>query len=184
MKIIPRLITPLVLLATLACSNAQAQDRSLLVFEPGTRWVFINGAEFPPGGKGNFELKEAENGMPEGVLNYDFSLGGKYVGAETRVDLPDGYSELRIRAKAEQALTLGLRLKDSTGQVHQWQLAYADAGKWQTLRVKLGARAPQHFSGANDAVLHYPVKSLQILVNNRQIEMPSGLSIADLKLLK
>ena len=157
-------------------------ETDLELFTPGKKWSFSNGAEFPPGGQGGFALEEVD-GQPVGVLAFDFTDGGTYVAASTKTNIPEGYGEIRFDVKSPSPMALGIRLVDSTGQMHQTELPYTDAGDWQTLRVDLLRKAGTRFGGANDGVLHFPITGVSILVNRRGASEPGDLLLKNLILL-
>jgi hypothetical protein len=133
------------------------------LFEEGTVWNFTSGDEFP-GAKGNFKLGQ-EKDKPVGILSYDFTGGGNYVGASTAVGLAETVSELRFKVQAKDAVTILVRLTDQSGQVHQWYLPYTQAGEWAILRVPLRKPAAGHWAGKDDGVIHYPIGTLLLGVD-------------------
>jgi len=163
--------------------HAQLSKVQLDVFAPTEIWNFNPGSEYP-GAQGNFQLLKTEIGTAVGVLSYDFTAGGSYVAAGTTVDIIDEFRELRIQARANQQLMMGVRLRDSTDQVHQWQMAYGNVGEWQRLRVDLKRPAGSHFSGANDGVIHYPIRSIQLLVNGNLVEQLGSVQFSELQLIR
>jgi hypothetical protein len=160
-------------LLTLVVSSLHAQDKpapttqrketDLELFEEGTVWNFTSGDEFP-GAKGGFKLGQEED-KPVGILSYDFTGGGNYVGASTAVGLAETVSELRFKVQAKEAVTILVRLTDQSGQVHQWYLPYTQAGEWAILRVPLSKPAAGHWGGKDDSVIHYPIGTLLLGVD-------------------
>ncbi|MFH1496579.1 MAG: hypothetical protein ABII82_02020 [Verrucomicrobiota bacterium] len=189
MKNIPLPIRPLLALVALCLTatflEAQPADsrRELKIFEPAQRWQFLPGAEFAPGGKGTFTLAR-EDGRSVGVLTHDLTAGGNYVGGLTRIDIPEGYSELRFRVRADKPASIAIRLADETGQTHQTPFRYAEAGDWQLLRLDLTRRAPLRFGGANDGQTHYPLKSLTLIIERKGQDTPGEIRFADVVLQK
>ncbi len=152
-----------------------------ILTSPG-KWHFINGAEFPPGSKGEVS-QTTEAGAPVGVLSYDFTEGGAYAGAEKAITMEAGSSELRFRLKADVPLKTALRLVDSSGQTHQYRISYDKAGEWQLVRVNLTKKASEVYGGAKDGVIVYPVKRLCVIVQGRGVDDPGQLKFMDFRLL-
>lgn len=168
-----------------AVANPGAEaKRELKIFEPGQKWMFVPGTEFPPGGKGSFVLKRTGDDKAAGQLSFDFTAGGNYVGATTLFEIPEGFSELRFRVKAGKAAFIGIRLMDKTKQTHQTPLSYSDAGEWQLLRINLTRRAPLRFGGAKDGVLHYPLRSITLFVQKKGQDAPGEIQFCDFMLYR
>lgn len=178
-----RLFLASFLTAGLILTPAAFAETDLELFTPGKKWSFSNGAEFPPGGKGSFSLADAD-GQPAGSLEFDFSDGGIYVAASTKTNIPEGYGEIRFDVKTAAAMALGIRLVDSTGQVHQTELPYTNAGEWQTLRVDLLRKAGIRFGGANDGTIHFPITGVSILVNRRGVSEPGEVFLKNVVILR
>jgi hypothetical protein len=142
-------------------------QRDLNIFDKGTHWTFFNGQEFP-GATGSFALA-SDGDKRIGNLGYDFTKGGNYVSTETSINISDRAAELRIGVRADRALGLSIRLIDQTGQCHQFAKAYSGTGSWETIRVAFDQPASEHWGGANDGKLHFPLKTICLCVNK-----PSG----------
>jgi hypothetical protein len=157
--------------AVVGTKPAGDAQTALNLFE-NTKWSFTNGQEFP-GAAGSFATgKEGET--PTGVINYDFSKGGAYVSSQTDIPIPATASEFRVNARSPQALRLTVRLIDSTGQCHQYVSSCSGTGAWETLRLPLDRRASEHWGGANDGKLHFPVKTICLCVNKPGGNVVSG----------
>lgn len=182
----PSLRRPLVRLACalLACAAARlAPLRAAPIsdFTTATAWEFHLGAEFP-GAAGELSQREIE-GRPGGVIRYDFTAGGVYVAVcVPELDIPDAYTELRLRVRSASPQKLALRLADSTWQYHQIPVPYTRPGEWQTLRVPFAPlRSSFHYGGANDGALHFPLKQVWLVVD-KPASAPSGeISFTDLE---
>ncbi|HEX3996951.1 MAG TPA: hypothetical protein VHX65_00190 [Pirellulales bacterium] len=146
--------------ATAAHENG---SRDLNLFEPGVHWTFFNGQEFP-GATGTFGLA-TDGGKKTGELGYDFTKGGNYVSTETEVHVGDATGELRVGVRAERALRLSVRLIDRSGQCHQFAEAYSGSGAWETIRIALDRPAAEHWGGANDGKIHFPIEKICLCVN-------------------
>lgn len=127
------------------------------------KWGFVNGPEFP-GAKGGFKVA-AEEGEPIGILSYDFTGGGLYVAGNGSLSCPPGSREIRLKAKSAVSQKILVRLIDSTGQVHQYELPYSDPENWQPLRIDLAAKSGNAWGGAKDRVVHLPLKRLYLGVD-------------------
>lgn len=55
------------------------------------------------------------------------------------------------------------RVTDSTGQTHQFKTRIQGSGKWETVRIPLAGRL-EHWDGANDGKIHFPLTSLTFSV--------------------
>lgn len=175
----------LALCLSLPALHAQAGKNSmpLNILEASQRWQFLPGTEFPPGGKGSFTTAR-ENGKPVGILAYDMTDGGNYVGAITNLAIPQGYSELRFRAASDMPASIGIRMVDASGQTHQTYLSYSEAGGSQLFRIDLTRRAPLKYGGANDGTLHYPIKQFVVLIQRKGLREPGTIRFSDFVLFE
>jgi hypothetical protein len=126
----------------------------------GPKWAFNPGYEFP-GAKGDRRF-ETVDGREALVVSYDFTNGGAYVIAGTRVEIAEGASELRFDVRADRNLKLVVRLEDAEKQTHQYNVLYETPGQWQTLSLDLKAAPPKSFGGPSDGVIHYPVSKFWV----------------------
>lgn len=151
-------------------------------FQPVSSWRFSNGAEFA-GAKGSLDSRATGQ---ECAVTFDFSEGGAYVAVFTAIMVPEDYSEIRLRVKCAQNIKLAFRLNDSTGQCHQIPVSYDRTGEWQTIRYDLKNHRPgQHWGGAKDGVLHFPLTSFSLVVPNPKTDMPTGILLfGDAKALR
>lgn len=138
-------------------------------------WTFDNGREFP-GAVGKLEMT-TEDDVPVLNLHGDFSKGGAYVQAATKLNdvAIDAVSfDIKVPRGVSQVTT---RLIDGTGQCHQLKIRLNDKGGWQNYRLPIvryfnsvEAGAPmdivtqyEKWSGANDSKWHQPAKLFVIL---------------------
>jgi hypothetical protein len=139
-----------------------AAQNDLKLFDKSSKWNFSNGQEFP-GAAGSFELA-ADGEKSLGKLHYSFEKGGAYVSTETHVAFPSSAAELRLEVRSIQGLHISVRLIDATGQCHQFVTVCSGTGAWETLRVALDKRASEHWGGANDGKLHFPIDVVALCV--------------------
>lgn len=183
----PALVLSLLISSALSLFAATPPVSDVLTlgtFLPESSWRFSNGAEFA-GAKGSLTSRAAANGQ-ESSLSFDFSEGGAYVAAFTAITVTEDYAEIRLRVKSTQNTKLSFRLNDATGQCHQIPVSYDRSGEWQTIRYDLKNHRPgQHWGGANDGVLHFPLTSFSLVVPNPKTDTPAGtLLFRDAKALR
>jgi hypothetical protein len=149
---------------------AGAMDLKLC--EEGTEWKFVKNT-----GQGSFTLGAAEDGKPIGILAYDFteskSRSTPYVLATTAVKIPEGALELWIHARSPIPQQLTFRVIDSTEQTHQYKRRIKGTGHWEAIRVPLTRRL-EHWGGANDGRIHFPITSLVFSVPLPQADYKTG----------
>ena len=101
-------------------------------------------------------------------LNYQFEKGWRYLGL-----VPAGSVVIPEQAEALSFWALGdlkgdklrARVKDSTGQVFQLDLAAPVPGEWTPIKIPLTQPTSGiHWGGANDGVLHKPLTWEALLV--------------------
>lgn len=126
----------------------------------GPKWAWNPGYEFP-GAKGDRRF-ETVDGRDALVVNYDFTGGGAYVIAGTRVEIAAGASSLDFDVRAHRNLKIVVRLEDAEKQTHQYNVLYENPGQWQTLSLDLKATPPKSFGGSADGVIHYPIRKFWI----------------------
>lgn len=136
-----------------------AKPLDLKLFDGTKQWEFVENT-----GKGSFKLGKDENGKDIGIVEYDFThpmtKGTPYVLAGVKCDITQRPVELKINARApvkKQKLTF--RIIDSTGQTHQKKSKARKAGEWNTIIISLTKRM-EHWGGAKDGIIHYPIKKL------------------------
>lgn len=138
------------------------------LFAEPNRLACDNGAEFP-GAQGHAEVVQGALEMA-----YDFSGGGHYV--RSRVDLgePTVVREVSLEASFGCDTALTLRAQDATGQVFQQRLSSpTEENAWER-RAWVIETATAHWGGANDGVVHQPVRALAFLAENLTCEAPGG----------
>jgi hypothetical protein len=139
-------------------------------------WKYVGGEEFK-GAKGSLTVDTAmkKNGKASFRLNGDFSGGGYYVGVW--LDVGERLSgrdvkELRLWVKTSTRPSLGIRLADASGQVHQSHVNLSNGanGEWQELVLRIkDLVGGERWGGANDGKWHGPIRGLGINVG-RSVE--------------
>lgn len=143
---------------TLAAQEKVRQVRLTDFSEPFCRLTL--GGEFP-GAKGTLE-NTAENGVRFDRLAFDLTKGN-YVGFNVEEMLPEGTTRVkfRLRVGGGAPAALFVRFRDATGQDHLHRIESRPGAAWSEVACDVKAAAG-HWGGANDGVLHTPVKSLTL----------------------
>ena len=166
------LFTPfLSALLVVTTSSLPAAENPMDLFG-GTKWAFNPGYEFP-GAKGDRRF-DTVDGRQSLVVNYDFTGGGAYVIAGTRVEIAEGTSEFRFDVRADRNLKVVVRLEDAEKQTHQYNLLYENPGQWQTLSLDLKATPPKSFGGSADGVIHYPISKFWVGIGKGGTSLEPG----------
>ncbi|WP_158560688.1 sugar-binding protein [Paenibacillus contaminans] len=129
-------------------------------------WSLGLGTE-APGAKGEYvrDASVSSSGTFSGKLHGDFSAGGKYVTIRKKF-LPLDMQKLTFWVKTADAAWITLRIKDSSGQVHQQRITLASTANWQKVEITKfnGGLGYLYFSGANDGKWHGPAQELEFLL--------------------
>lgn len=180
--------TPITILAAILAlflvpgANAADEGANLDLFV-GKKWTFYPGYEFP-GAKGSQRIEQVD-GHDALILSYDFTGGGAYVAAKAPVDIGEGSAGLSFVARSAKEAKLVVRLVDSGGQTHQYQLLYTEPNTWQKLDVNFTDSTHKHFGGANDGIFQYPIKEIWFCVGKgKATAEPGDVSFADAALVK
>jgi hypothetical protein len=133
-------------------------------------WGFVGGWEFP-GAKGSLapDATVAHGGSRSYKLSADFTGGGAYVGlwCDTQGLKDRDFRELRVWIKTSTVANVGIRLADSSDQLHQKNggLGLRLTNDWQELVIRVSdVVGGEHWGGANDARWHGPLKGFGINV--------------------
>lgn len=131
-------------------------------------WNFTNGQEFP-GARGSFEVDPSggRNGTGGGRLRGDFSGGGNYVGAWMNLPGRAGgdLQEIRLWVRSETARRIMVRLGDASGQCLQRSYPFVPSPEGQEFAIRVaGFNGAEHWGGANDGRVRFPVKGFGIHV--------------------
>ena len=132
----------------------------------GSAWNFIENT-----GKGSFEKSKDETGRAIGVLKYDFTKSNSkttpYVMASAALnpEIPAGCTRLVFSVRSPIAQPLTFRITDVTGQTlqHKTRVKAQDVGGWIEVAIPLDKKL-EHWDGANDGKVHFPVKTLTFSV--------------------
>jgi hypothetical protein len=129
----------------------------LRLFEAEDRWTFSRNT-----GNGLFEIVPSET-KSFGVLHYDFTQSQTQsrplVQASTNIEIAESASAVLIYVRSPLRQQLTFRLIDSTAQTHQFKQRIEGNGLWERVEIPLTRRL-EHWGGANDGNIHYPIKSL------------------------
>lgn len=130
---------------------------ALKLFDGGVAWNFVKNT-----GEGSFTLTKDPEGRGVGVMAYDFSKAKAqstpYVLASAPIDVPGGKEiAMQVRTAIPQRLTF--RVTDATGQALQYKTKTSGGGVWEAIRFPLD-RKLEHWDGANDGFVHFPIKSI------------------------
>ncbi len=147
-----------------------------------TAWTFSNGAEFP-GATGTLTQTVGQNGIGKAArLTADFSKGGNYVSATYPISIPGSAKAISFLSRLDAGARVVVRITDLTGQVLQYSLprplTALDHDQWFLHTFTLDEPS-SHFGGANDGVLHQPIKQTAFLIEAmtwwRGGEKPTGI---------
>lgn len=133
----------------------------LKLFEDKAKVKFVENT-----GKGSFELgKDGEK--PIGILTYDFTsskaTGKPYVLGIIETSIAEGPSALVLNARSGVKQPLTFRLTDDGGQTHQFKTKITGSGQWEQIKIPLNKKL-EHWGGANDGKIHFPIKSVSFSV--------------------
>lgn len=127
-------------------------------------WSFSNGAEWP-GAAGGLERRGSGGRTGDGVLalRYDFSEGGNYVAAITRMPTERAVQAVRLWVNKPAANKMIFRAVDREGETFQKDVHFDYRG-WQQLEVSLDGWV--HRWGG-DGVFQEPAQQLDILIEGQ-----------------
>jgi hypothetical protein len=156
-----------VLLVSLGFSGIAEAQSAIASCETATleQWTYLDGSDFP-GAKGSLSSAPGHTGTCA-RLSYDFSVGGKYVGATFILASPAQASAVALWVKSPLDATALLQLQDASGQTLEYQLlrpleASVDADAWYRVVVDVAAPS-RHFGGKNDGVPQPPFSRIGVL---------------------
>lgn len=155
---------------------------------PLEKWTYSIGKE-SPGAQGNFALLQGKGpaGEMAAYLEGAFGLGGLYVAMDCKLEKPCDAKTFKFMIKTSDLETINIRLRDSTGQIHQRLMPLKPIDGWQEVALKPGDKAKGiHFGGANDGKWHEPLAGVSILLGKSSLHegLKSGkILVAEIKLL-
>jgi hypothetical protein len=136
---------------------------------PLSPWTFNNGSEYP-GATGYLSTAVGRSG--NGIcakLSFDLTGGGRYVMASRTFSSPISARTLSLWLQNDAGTLIFLRVVDETGQTFQYPLSRSfestDASKWYQHVVDLNT-STEHWSGANDGVIHGKIAKMSILLHS------------------
>jgi len=165
------LLVTTAVLAGLAVQAEESAKTDLKLFEKGADWKFIKNT-----GDGSFKLA-TDGDKPIGVLDFDFTkkIGEKtaYVLASTKVTIAETTGEFQMNARSTVAKKITLRFTDDTGQTLQIKGNISATGAWEPIKFSF-AKKFEHWDGANDGKIHFPIKSFLISIPEPAGDAKSG----------
>ncbi len=139
---------------------AVVEGRALDLCRAEAGWKFI-----PNTGKGEVSVGKAADGKDAVFVDWDFSQSKSrstpYVMASVPVNVEAG-TAIHLQACSSVAQKLTFRVKDSTDQTLQFKTKIAP-GAWSDVKFPLSKKL-EHWDGANDGVVHFPVKSIAVSI--------------------
>ncbi|MEO6436565.1 MAG: hypothetical protein ABIP55_12510, partial [Tepidisphaeraceae bacterium] len=99
-------------------------------------------------------------------LIYDFEPGWKFVSIASKTPEPmklEGKPAAlgiwtRLKSGSHEGAQARIRFTDDTGQTFQPDVVPLTAGEWRYTTFALDGESAGHWGGANDGVIHYPIK--------------------------
>ena len=154
-----------------ATGGESPEGLDLQLFNSDSNWKFIKNT-----GEGSFNVATDTDGTPIGVTQYDFSNPyGKstpYVIALVKTNIASA-DYLSLDARSDLAQKLTFRVSDSTGQTLQYKTRLRGGGHWENIRIPLN-RKLEHWGGANDGKVHFPITSISMNVPRTQTDKLAG----------
>ncbi len=133
----------------------------LKLFASEDHWDFQ-----PNTGDGLFEVNPNDE-RDIGVLHYNFTQakaqGTPYVLATATTKIEKAASAVIFYARSPVRQQLTFRLVDSTGQTHQFKKRIDGIDQWERIDIPLTRRL-EHWGGAKDGTIHYPIESIVLAV--------------------
>ena len=140
---------------------AESSKIDLKLFAKDAQWKFAKNT-----GDGSFELS-TDGETPIGVLKFDFTnskaQSTPYVLAITTVNIAESKGDFTFSARSEVVKRITMRLVDDGGQTLQTKAQIPASGKWEPVKIPLTKKF-EHWDGANDGKIHFPIKSFVISI--------------------
>lgn len=197
--------------AALVVEPVSQVSQTIASFDTATdrvsNWTYINGNEYPGAKGGLTQVVSDKNGTNSARLSYDLGCSttvvgvktaeacGRYVGMTINLAQPVDVAAvdapfLSFSFKDPQSMVDPfVRVIDGTGQTLQYKVygrsvEYPVGGVWQKLQFPL-SKPKTYYGGANDGVLHSPIRGLFIGVGSFTLQVPAGyIEIDDVAILK
>ena|GEM_PF-898771 len=157
-----------VLSMSLGLAGSAKAQTAIASIETATlaQWKFLDVVSDFPGAKGSLSSVPGHTGS-SARLSYDFSAGGKYVGATFVLPSPVQASAVSLWVRSPLETAALLQLEDASGQTLEYQLkrpleASFDAEAWHRVVVDVAAPS-QYFNGKNDGIPHPPFSRIAVL---------------------
>lgn len=131
-----------------------------------SRWNLILGQEYP-GAKAELDVREdlsgSHKGAGYGIVAYDFSAGGAYVGIDTATAaITEESPVFSFWAKSSNRVRLKIRIVDSADQTFDIE-EVLDSDEWKNIQVDTSmAERFVVFGGSGEKVFQYPSKAVFI----------------------
>lgn len=175
----------------LSLGSALAADENAVLledFETGhqpERWTFSNGGEFP-GARGRFDRSAgaAHAGQFGGKLDFDFTGGGRYVGAICRLPetgLSHPWNAVQLWLKRPEGNEFVFRYTDAAGQTFQKTVECAP-DRWVRLTIPFTGWAI-HWGGPDDGKVRGGPRLLAFNLDEGQ-QQTGALLLDDLRLVE
>ncbi len=136
----------------------------------GAAWIFNDGAEFHAElGVPTGDVQEKKiDGKSVGVISYNFTQGGQYVGARRVVEINKPGSILSLEVSSNNPMKqIWILITDASDQTFHINVAYSDSPNWQTIKIPLqGDSFTGHWGGNDDGVIVFPVKAIGISIDD------------------
>ncbi len=146
------------------------EGRDLQLFADGDAWKFEKNT-----GDGLFTVA-ADGADAIGVLQYDFTNSASrttpYVIAHRSVVI-DTAQQISLDVRSDIGQPLTFRVTDSTNQTLQFKRRIKGTGQWENIRIPLN-RKLEHWGGANDGKVHFPIQRIALSVPRPSENHPKG----------
>lgn len=150
---------------------AAAEGQNLDLFTSDEGWQFLKNT-----GEGSFAVGKSEDGEPIGIVQFDFtnanSKSTPYIIVIKKLNITSA-DAISLDARTELPQQLTFRVSDTTDQTLQFKTRLKGGNQWETIQFPLN-RKLEHWGGANDGKVHFPVTSLSMNVPRTQTDKLAG----------
>lgn len=163
--------------ANVSSGNGQdVRSTALPLTDATAPWKFI-----PNTGKGSVATGEA-NGKKVVNIDWDFTTSKAkstpYVMTSVPVEIAEGATKFSFLVRTSVAQSLTFRFIDATGQTLQARVRAKGTKDWELMTVPMN-RKLEHWDGANDGMIHFPVKTININVPKPAEALSGRTELAD-----